>query len=61
MTKQQFHLTPWLVMRCTAECGFKEIARYRYRGDAEAHAQKLQRMLPGYFMVAFEQPEVISR
>ncbi len=61
MKEPQFHLTPWLVMQAT-EAGFKAIAKYRYRGDAEGHAQSLQRMMPGgYFMVAFEQPRVSLR
>lgn len=45
-------------MQGTTEHGFKTIARYRFRGDAEGHAQKLQQMMPGYFLVAFEQPKV---
>lgn len=52
---------PWLVMSATKE-GFKEVARYRFRNDAEAHAQKLKRLCPtGYFTAAFEQPKISSR
>jgi hypothetical protein len=58
---EQFHLTPWVVMQATAAGGFKTVARYRYRGDAESHAQSLKKMMPGYFMVAFEQPRVSLR
>jgi hypothetical protein len=57
---EQIHLTPWVVMQGNKD-GFKKIAQYRYRGDAEAHAQMLNRMMPGYFMVAFEQPRVSLR
>ena len=60
MSEQQFHLTPWLVVQKIAD-GNKTIARYRFRGDAEGHAQQLQRMLPGHFEVVFEQPRVSLR
>lgn len=51
----------WLVMSATPE-GFKEVARYRFRNDAEAHAQSLQRLSPrGYFTAAFEQPKISPR
>lgn len=59
--KADIEQRPWLVMSATEE-GFKEVARYRFRNDAEAHAQKLKRLCPkGYFTAAFEKPKVSSR
>lgn len=58
---EQFHPTPWLVVQRIGDGKHKTIARYRFRGDAESHAQQLQRMLPGHFEVVFEQPRVSLR
>ena len=56
MTDHEFN--PWLVMRRVESGKWQCIARYRFRGDAEAHAQRLNRMMPGYFMSTFEEPQV---
>lgn len=47
---------PWVVFSGAGA----EVARYRYRGDAEAHAQTLRRLLPqGGFKVVFEVPVTV--
>lgn len=58
---EQYHLTPWLVMRATATGGWEAIARYRFRGDAESHAIQLKKLMPGWFTVAFDNRRVSQR
>lgn len=53
-------LHPWLVMGLQEGGNFACLAKYRFRNDAEGHAQKLNKLLPGYFLVAFEEPKRIS-
>lgn len=55
MRTEMYGLRPWVVMLCSAD-GNKELARYRYRGDAEGHAQSLRRLVKGFAVtVMFDQ------
>lgn len=42
--------------------GNKELARYRFRGDAEGHAQNLRRLMKGFTIaVMFDQSRLSLR
>lgn len=59
--KPHVELRPWVVMLCGAE-GNKELSRYRFRGDAEGHAQSLRRLMKGLTItVMFDQSRVSLR